>query len=204
MNVHPNEDILRAQYRKQLCDQAQRTNRAAEARGRRRVLPASIPRSRMLVLLFILVTLVALIVTPQVSAQEHATRSAGSNAGLNSQETFWYGMYLLGEGDYSEAVTVFTDIIVDDPSDTSAYAARAIAFYYLDDYEQAITDSESALRLAPDYAPPYWVLGQVYFAQEDYSRALESYQNYLENARNHVDPLVLHRIAICQGLVAEA
>lgn len=199
MNMHPLEVLLREQHRQNLRDQAQMSQLAAERRGNRQSRLALIrTRPHPLGMVLIVVLLIALIAPRQVSAQERDLGEMNAPDGHNSLQ---FGLLLINQGAYLEAVGILTEVLDDDANNPATFAARAIAYYYLQDYDAAINDSFAALELMPNYGPPYWTQGQIYFARADYSNALDAYERYLAFSMAYVDPAIVARMAVCRSLV---
>jgi tetratricopeptide (TPR) repeat protein len=68
----------------------------------------------------------------------------------------------------------YTKAIQQDPEDVDAYFNRAMAYFYLGSYREAIKDLDKALELEPKYTVAYLSRGIAY-------KALGDYQLYIKN-----------------------
>jgi tetratricopeptide (TPR) repeat protein len=158
---------------------------------------------RVALVIFAAVFFIALL-TPSVIFAQSDRPSLASNNGSNGNagDDIWVGLYLIEAEQYDMAIDVFTDILTENPEMASVFAARGIAYFYMQEYELAISDSAAALDLEPEYSTPYWTLGNIYYTQEIYENALSAYENYLELAIEYVDPVVEERVMVCQEIIS--
>ena len=203
MTMDRNEDLLNQQYRRQTRSNARQHQLAQEISPEAKIratTPALSKNPRLLaVIILVGLFLAALALPGTVSAQE---LNAGN--GLSpTEQSFWFGVYWLSQDEFVLAGEIFSDVIDADPEHAGAYAARGMTAYYLKEYERAIADSLAALALSPDYATPHWVLGKIYFDQEDYQSALIAFETYLDLATDYVDPEITGQLEICQAMVEE-
>jgi tetratricopeptide (TPR) repeat protein len=72
-------------------------------------------------------------------------------------------------------------VIIDDldPQNADAYQGRANAYYELNEYEQAIRDCTSAIRLDPDNAALFYTRGLALRNQGAYRPAITDFQRAL-------------------------
>lgn len=87
---------------------------------------------------------------------------------------------ILGElensnGNYSEAICIYSDIIEISPDNAGAYNGRGYAYYMKGDYDNALPDLMNAIRLEPNYAAPQLNLGNIFFYTDSLDKALEHY-----------------------------
>ena len=88
--------------------------------------------------------------------------------------------------DYEGAIAAYSraiEMCPDGPNSHVYYSNRAAALCYLERYEEAEIDSESSVRLRPDYGKGYARLGLSRFFLRDYEGSLEAYEESL-----HLEP----------------
>lgn len=61
------------------------------------------------------------------------------------------GIKLVQEGQYAQAVAMFTEAIKCDPKDNRFFGNRSYCYYCLEQYPQALADAERSIQLAPDW-----------------------------------------------------
>ncbi len=77
--------------------------------------------------------------------QREVTIDAKYEAALND------GMGLKSESKYSAAIDTLTTAATLNPNRPEAYVERGVCYYYLESYEKAIADFDTALRMKSDY-----------------------------------------------------
>ena len=85
--------------------------------------------------------------------------------------------------DYDGAIAAYTAALELSPDGASShvfYSNRAAAFCYLERYEEAEVDSETSIRLRPDYGKGWARLGLSRFFLHDYGAAVSAYQESLK------------------------
>eukprot|EP00485_Elphidium_margaritaceum_P014673 CAMPEP_0202733398 /NCGR_PEP_ID=MMETSP1385-20130828/188143_1 /ASSEMBLY_ACC=CAM_ASM_000861 /TAXON_ID=933848 /ORGANISM="Elphidium margaritaceum" /LENGTH=370 /DNA_ID=CAMNT_0049399727 /DNA_START=805 /DNA_END=1917 /DNA_ORIENTATION=- len=95
---------------------------------------------------------------------------------------------LLSINDYDQALQT--------QETSEAYAKRAWAYFYIKDYEQAMTDTQTAIKLNPRSVEPYCVAASVKIALNEHQDALE----YLKEAMDLTSPIDFRRSSIEQVL----
>ena len=196
-----NDERIRQELRKAPAGQLAHEFEAQNAKSH----PAVRQHPRAVAVVIIVMVVILALLTPWISlAQEEqpSFQTGGPSMGENQRDV-WYGILLLRLGQYASAVEMFTEVLENDAGHPSALVGRAIAYYYLADYDNAIIDSLAASELAPDYTTPYWTLGNVYFDQHDCASALAAFQHYLERTTDYADPAVNEQVTICQSRLAE-
>lgn len=96
------------------------------------------------------------------------------------------GNSLMASRDYEGAIAAYSraiEMCPDGPNSHVYYSNRAAALCYLERYEEAEIDSESSVRLRPDYGKGYARLGLSRFFLRDYEGSLEAYEESL-----HLEP----------------
>ena len=85
--------------------------------------------------------------------------------------------------DYDGAIAAYTAALELSPDGASShvfYSNRAAALCYLERYEEAEVDSETSIRLRPDYGKGWARLGLSRFFLHDYGAAVSAYQEALK------------------------
>ena len=77
----------------------------------------------------------------------------------------------VAKGDYIKAIDSLNQAIGLSPN-VDFYLARAAAYWELDDFDKAITDSTAALAKDPKNSSAYFIRGGLYAEQENYNRAI--------------------------------
>ncbi|MED6271536.1 hypothetical protein CHARACLAT_021301, partial [Characodon lateralis] len=70
------------------------------------------------------------------------------------------GIKLVQEGQYAQAVCMFTEAIKCDPKDYRFFGNRSYCYYCLEQYPQALGDAERSIELAPEWAKGYFRKGR--------------------------------------------
>ncbi|KAM7419798.1 hypothetical protein PAMA_016746 [Pampus argenteus] len=65
------------------------------------------------------------------------------------------GIQMYEQGQYSQAVDMFTEAICCDPKDHRFYGNRSSCYCCLEQYSSALTDAQRAIQLAPDWPMGY-------------------------------------------------
>lgn len=81
------------------------------------------------------------------------------------------GIKLVQEGQYAQAVSMFTEAIKCDPKDYRFFGNRSYCYYCLEQYPQALADAERSIQLAPDWPKGYFRQGSALMGMKRYSEA---------------------------------
>jgi hypothetical protein len=84
------------------------------------------------------------------------------------------------KGNYSEAITDYTEAIRINPQDAYAHNNRGVSYHAKQDYIHAIADYSEAIRLNTQYAYAYANRANSYLAIEDYAHAIADYETALK------------------------
>ncbi len=90
-----------------------------------------------------------------------------------AQELYSQGAQLSREGKFEKAVPLFEQAVEIDSRLSAAYEELGYALYLLGRYEESIAASQAAIRLINDFGP-YYNLGLVYIAQNNWAAANEA------------------------------
>jgi tetratricopeptide (TPR) repeat protein len=78
---------------------------------------------------------------------------------------------------WNNAITLWNDVITQEPEVPMAYYNRGIFFMkQKQDYEHALADYSKAIELKPDYAEAYNNRGVIYMNEKKYNEALDDYR----------------------------
>ncbi|MDG1857970.1 MAG: hypothetical protein P8I94_02630 [Emcibacteraceae bacterium] len=124
---------------------------------------------------------------------------------MNADNAVWYGRRLAYAGDYREAIKVFSDGILDNPTDPQFYRHRGHRYVTVREFDNAIADLEKAAEMIKgksnqaeeDGAPNefgipvstlhgniYYHLGLAYYLKQDWENAKRVYDLDHSVARN--------------------
>ncbi|XP_022052725.1 stress-induced-phosphoprotein 1 isoform X1 [Acanthochromis polyacanthus] len=90
------------------------------------------------------------------------------------------GIKLVQEGQYAQAVSMFTEAIKCDPNDYRFFGNRSYCYYCLEHYPQALTDAERSIQLAPDWPKGYFRKGSALMGMKRYSEAEKAMEQVLK------------------------
>ncbi|XP_033835397.1 uncharacterized protein zgc:123010 [Periophthalmus magnuspinnatus] len=89
------------------------------------------------------------------------------------------GIKLVQEGQYAQAVTMFTEAIKCDPKDYRFFGNRSYCYSCLDQFPQALADAERSIQLAPDWPKGYFRKGIALMGMKRYSEAEKAMEKVL-------------------------
>ena len=89
------------------------------------------------------------------------------------------GKNLLKNEAYQQAVECFTSVIEADPNFAEGYNQRAIAYFMLEEWSQAIRDCKRTISLNPNHFGAFAGMGHVYLRLGKIDEALEAYKQAL-------------------------
>ncbi|KAF6731510.1 Tetratricopeptide repeat protein 31 [Oryzias melastigma] len=90
------------------------------------------------------------------------------------------GIKLVQEGQYAQAVSMFTEAIKCDPKDYRFFGNRSYCYYCLELYPQALADAERSIQLAPDWPKGYFRKGSALMGLKHYSEAEKAMEQVLK------------------------
>jgi tetratricopeptide (TPR) repeat protein len=115
---------------------------------------------------------------PQQQQPQFAPSSSSAVDHETTDETinlYQQGTALMQKGKFAAAVSIFQKCVQIDPAFNGAYENLGYALYRLNQFDQSIEASMSALRLHPDFGPHYNI-GLVHAATEIWDKALAHFQ----------------------------
>ncbi|XP_029927179.1 stress-induced-phosphoprotein 1 isoform X2 [Myripristis murdjan] len=90
------------------------------------------------------------------------------------------GIKLVQEGQYSQAVSMFTEAIKCDPKDYRFFGNRSYCYSCLEQYPQALADAERSIQLAPDWPKGHFRKGSALMGMKRYSEAEKAMEQVLK------------------------
>eukprot|EP00469_Lotharella_globosa_P003544 CAMPEP_0167806392 /NCGR_PEP_ID=MMETSP0111_2-20121227/21812_1 /TAXON_ID=91324 /ORGANISM="Lotharella globosa, Strain CCCM811" /LENGTH=377 /DNA_ID=CAMNT_0007703859 /DNA_START=132 /DNA_END=1265 /DNA_ORIENTATION=+ len=99
---------------------------------------------------------------------------------VKSAEAKAKGNAMFREGDYSDALKMYTEAIKRNPKDPKAWNNRAACYQKLYELKFGIADAKKAVELDPKYVKAYSRLGQMYYGLKDLSKAADAFQKMLD------------------------
>lgn len=90
------------------------------------------------------------------------------------------GIKLVQEGQYAQAVSMFTEAIKCDPNDYRFFGNRSYCYYCLEQYPQALTDAERSIQLAPDWPKGHFRKGSALMGMKRYGEAEKAMEQVLK------------------------
>ncbi|XP_051282616.1 uncharacterized protein zgc:123010 isoform X2 [Dicentrarchus labrax] len=90
------------------------------------------------------------------------------------------GIKLVQEGQYPQAVSMFTEAIKCDPKDNRFFGNRSYCYYCLEQYPQALADAERSIQLAPDWPKGHFRQGSALMGMKRYSEAEKAMEQVLK------------------------
>ncbi|XP_028823628.1 tetratricopeptide repeat protein 31 [Denticeps clupeoides] len=90
------------------------------------------------------------------------------------------GIRLVQERKYSQAVIMFTEAIKYDSSDYRFFGNRSYCHECLEEYPLALSDAETAIRLAPEWPKGYYRQGSALMGMKRYSEAEKAMEKVLQ------------------------
>jgi len=95
---------------------------------------------------------------------------------LSSLELKEKGNEAVRQGNWSEAITFFSQAIDIDPTNEVLYSNRALAYTALKQYAHALGDANKAVQLKPDWSRGYQRKGTVLHHVEKYAESKEAFE----------------------------
>lgn len=90
------------------------------------------------------------------------------------------GIQLVQEGQYAQAVTMFTEAIKCDPKDYRFFGNRSYCYSCLEQYPQALADAERSIQLAPDWPKGHFRKGIALMGMKRYGEAEKTMEQVLK------------------------
>ncbi|MCC6614870.1 MAG: hypothetical protein IT320_15420 [Anaerolineae bacterium] len=140
--------------------------------------------ARQLLLVFLLALTGAVSVFPAAAQEQTGEQSDWQPVGISFYQS---GQQALQNQDYDRAVLDASLFVLLNPTDSQGYFMRSIGYMGREDADAALTDIETAIRLAPEDTYPatyranlFTVRANIFAATEDVDAALESYTQALD------------------------
>ncbi|XP_056128403.1 tetratricopeptide repeat protein 31 isoform X2 [Rhinichthys klamathensis goyatoka] len=94
------------------------------------------------------------------------------------------GIRFVQEGQYTEAVSLFTEAIKCDPKDYRFFGNRSYCYCCLEQYPLALADAEKSIQMAPDWPKGYYRRGSALMGLKRYSEAEKAMEQVLKLDRD--------------------
>ncbi|MFD1140468.1 tetratricopeptide repeat protein [Larkinella insperata] len=100
----------------------------------------------------------------------------------SSEEKLAEGRALMQQGKFREAIQPLNDAINTDGGNFEAFNSRAVAYFELKDYENALLDYDQAIKLSPDFYKPYYNRAKLKTARGETDPALRDFSEAIRRA----------------------
>lgn len=90
------------------------------------------------------------------------------------------GIKLVQEGQYTQAVSMFTEAIRYDPADYRFFGNRSYCYACLEQYPEALMDAERSILLAPDWPKGHFRQGSALMGLKRYCQAEKAMEKVLQ------------------------
>ncbi|KAL1262634.1 hypothetical protein QQF64_005373 [Cirrhinus molitorella] len=90
------------------------------------------------------------------------------------------GIRFVQEGQYTQAVSLFTEAIKCDPKDYRFFGNRSYCYYCLEQYPLALADAEKSIQISPDWPKGYYRRGSALMGLKRYSEAEKAMDQVLK------------------------
>ncbi|XP_052006369.1 tetratricopeptide repeat protein 31-like [Xyrauchen texanus] len=94
------------------------------------------------------------------------------------------GIRFVQEGQYSHALSLFTEAIKCDPKDYRFFGNRSYCYCCLEQYPLALADAEKSIQMAPDWPKGYYRRGSALMGLKRYSEAEKAMEQVLKLDRD--------------------
>ncbi|XP_051504733.1 tetratricopeptide repeat protein 31 isoform X2 [Myxocyprinus asiaticus] len=94
------------------------------------------------------------------------------------------GIRYVQEGQYSHALSLFTEAIKCDPKDYRFFGNRSYCYCCLEQYPLALADAEKSIQMAPDWPKGYYRRGSALMGLKRYSEAEKAMEQVLKLDRD--------------------
>ncbi len=90
------------------------------------------------------------------------------------------GVAEIQSGNHQRAIATFTEVIGKRPDFAEAWNKRATVYYLAGDHAKSIADCDEVIKRNPGHFGALAGYGQIYFAMQEYQKALEAWRRALE------------------------
>ncbi|XP_041116323.1 hsp70-Hsp90 organizing protein 1-like [Polyodon spathula] len=97
------------------------------------------------------------------------------------------GIKLVEQGQYSQAVAMFTEAIKYDPKDYRFFGNRSYCYECVEQYNSALADAEISIQLAADWPKGYFRKGRALMGMKRYGEAVKALSEVLKLDQNCED-----------------
>ncbi|GHV09170.1 hypothetical protein AGMMS50229_18820 [Campylobacterota bacterium] len=125
--------------------------------------------------------------------------TGGNNAAFEA--TYKRGKDAFDQGNYEEAIALFTQAIEIDPNNADAYLFRGISYGALGDHPKAIADYTRAIEIDPSDVRAYNKRGESYSELDDYVKEIADWTRVI--AIDPGDAKVYRKRAVSYALLGD-
>jgi tetratricopeptide (TPR) repeat protein len=105
-------------------------------------------------------------------------------AQTTADEWFKKAADYFNSGDYTNAITAYSETIKRDSTNLNAYFMRGVAYYQVKNYDAAIADCDTVIKGAPNFPTVYMIRGDTYGAKGVYHKAIADFKTGLEKGED--------------------
>lgn len=124
--------------------------------------------------------------TPSFVQAQSSTPATSTTQTSSERELLEQGIDRIEQGNYQEAINIFTEVIEQHPREPAPYINRGIAHQKLGNYEDAIEDYQQALQYDPENGLAYLNWGIVHYEQQDYEEAAKKIDRATALLKKHL------------------
>ncbi|XP_067355408.1 tetratricopeptide repeat protein 31-like isoform X2 [Channa argus] len=121
-------------------------------------------------------------ISPENKENEAGSGQAGSTVEMKrrGESLTVQGIEMFKQGQYDQAVDMFTEAIYCDPNDHRFYGNRSCCYSFLEQYSSAITDAQRSIKLAPEWPTGYFRKGCALMGLKRYGEAEKAMEQVLK------------------------
>ena len=87
--------------------------------------------------------------------------------------------------DYTKAISYYDEALKQTPNEHAIYGNRAMAYINLKNFDAALKDAESAIKIKPDWEKGWYRKGSALQGMGDYAGAQEAFEQSLKISPNN-------------------
>uniref|UniRef100_A0A671QKR7 Tetratricopeptide repeat protein 31-like n=1 Tax=Sinocyclocheilus anshuiensis TaxID=1608454 RepID=A0A671QKR7_9TELE len=110
----------------------------------------------------------------------HKSKENKENESRTGEVSFEKGIRFVQEGQYTQALSLFTEAIKCDPKDYRFFGNRSYCYCCLEQYPLALTDAEKSIQMAPDWPKGYYRRGSALMGLKRYCEAEKAMEQVLK------------------------
>lgn len=123
-------------------------------------------------------------------ATEYSTLAPTKQAAARGDSDGWNTVWkLMDKNDYSEAISLLSDLIAKNDRADEAYCLRAKCWLLLNKLDRAISDAQKSISVNKHFAPPWVIIGLCQMQANDGASAIATFTEALKIDRTNVSAL---------------